>query len=135
MNEVMKRKEDEMGIFSKKKVEQAVPAEPETPTIEHTTEEEIVWVNLTENMLRVELDGDSASVDRAEIKESGDRIRVVHGGIIIAEIGKRGKAYKEILPHVGRTARRISITAKAGEYGDYYRMRLKFEENVTTITV
>lgn len=125
-----------MGIFSKKKAEQAVPAEPEkAPTIEHTTEEEIVWINLTENMLRVDLDGDSVVVDRAEIKESGDRIRVVHGGIIIAEIGKRGKAYKEILPHVGRTARRISITAKTGEYGDYYRMRLKFEENVATITV
>ena len=124
-----------MGLFDKaKKAMQPEPASTQEPGIENSTEEDVVWINLTENMTRVELDGDKAYVDYAEIKENGDKIRIASRGIVIAEIGKRGKAYKEIEPYVGRTAEAMSMTLKTGDYGDYYRARLKFVTNVAKIT-
>lgn len=41
----------------------------------------------------------------------------------------------EAVPETVGISRNVILTKKAGEYGDYYRMRLKFEENVATITV
>lgn len=41
----------------------------------------------------------------------------------------------EAVPETVGISRNVILTKKAGEYGAYYRMRLKFEENVATITV
>ena len=58
---------------------------------------------------------------------------VSSGGIIIAEIGKRGKAFKELDPYAGRRAEAITITAKTGDYGDYFRISMKFKSMVVTV--
>ena len=109
-----------MGLFGKKK-------EKEKPQEEPTIREEYenVYVNITEKMLRVELEEDRGFARYINIKENGDRIQIISDGIIIAEIGKRGKAYKEIEPFVGYGAESVVIEAKTGEYGDYYRLRMK----------
>lgn len=122
-----------MGLFDKaKKV--AAPEPVTEPEIKYETEEETVWVNLTENMVSVELDGDDAYLKYAEVKENGDKIRIVSGGIILAEIGKRGKAHKELEPYIGKRADFVSLKPRTGEYGDYYSMKLVFKTNTATIT-
>lgn len=108
-----------MGLFGKKKEEE----KPQEPTIREVYKN--VYVNITEKMLRVELEEDRGFARYINIKEKDDRIRIVSDGIIIAEIGKRGKAYKEIEPYVGYGAENVVIEAKTGEYGDYYTLRLK----------
>ena len=55
-----------------------------------------------------------------DIKRNGDLIQLVHGGILIATIGKRGKAYAELEPYIDQNAEYISISVKEGDYGTYY---------------
>lgn len=125
-----------MGLFGKKEAKKEVKKDTNKKTVEETkkkvyTQWDSVWINLTEKMIRVELEGDKAFAGYTYIKENGDRIRLVgNGGIIYAEIGKRGKAYKELEPHIGLGADEIEIESKTGEYGDYYRVRLKFKSTV-----
>lgn len=114
-----------MGLFGKKK-EQEKPQEE--PTI--STESNTVYVNITEKMLRVELEKDHGFARYVQIKEREDRIQIISDGIIIAEIGKRGKAYKELEPYIGFGAEHVAIDAKTGEYGDYYRLKLKFSSAI-----
>lgn len=122
-----------MGLLDKVK-KAAIPDAVTEPVVEQTTETEDLWVNLTDKMLRVELEDDDAYVRYAEVKEAGDKIRITSGRIIIAEVGKRGKAYKELEPYLGQTAESAVIRAKTGEYGDYYSVRLRFEKNIATVT-
>lgn len=119
-----------MGLFGKKK--EPEPQKPQEELNFHT-EWEKVTVNLTDKMLRVELEGDTASAGHTSITESNDRIRIVSDGIIIAEVGKRGKAYKELEPYIGKGAERIEIEARTGEYGEYYRLKLLFKSTIVTI--
>ena len=119
------KKETTMGLFGKKK-EQEKPQEE--PTI--STESNTVYVNITEKMLRVELEKDHGFARYVQIKEREDRIQIISDGIIIAEIGKRGKAYKELEPYIGFGAEHVAIDAKTGEYGDYYRLKLKFSSAI-----
>lgn len=109
-----------MGLFGKKKEQQKPQEEPSIREVY-----ENVYVNITEKMLRVELEKDRGFARYINIKEKEDRIQIISDGIIIAEIGKRGKAYKEIEPYVGKGAENVAIEAKTGEYGDYFRLRLK----------
>ena len=119
-----------MGLFGKKKEQE--PPKPQEE-LNFRTEWEKVKVNITDKMLRVELEGDIASAGYTSIKEDNDRIRIVSNGIIIAEVGKRGKAYKELEPYIGMGAEKIEIEAKTGEYGDYYRLKLVFKSTVVTV--
>lgn len=121
-----------MGLFSKRQTEPTPKAEP---VIEQGVKQEIVETNLTDKMLRVELEGDEAYVRYPEVKENGDNIRIVADGIVIAEVGKRGKARAELEPYVSRRAKAASIRVKTGDYGEYYRLRLTFETNTATITI
>lgn len=120
-----------MGIFDKIKA----PAPKEEPIIEQCAKQEFIETSLTDKMLRVDLDGDKAYIRHPEIKENGDNIRIVSDGIIIAEIGRRGKARKELEPHIGRRAESATVRAKSGDYGDYYRLQLKFITNTAKITI
>lgn len=114
-----------MGLFGKKKEQEKPQEEPKIYDQWHS-----VRVNLTEKMLRVELEENTATAGYTRVKATDDRIRLVSDGIIIAEIGKRSKAYKELEPHIGTTADKIWIEAKTGEYGEYYYVSLKFKETV-----
>ena len=120
-----------MGLLDKVKKK---PAEAEIPEPEVREEFETVNVNVTDKMLRVELSDDSGYVKYGTVERGEDHIRIVsNGGIIIAEIGKRGKAYKELDPYAGRSVESITIKAKTGDYGDYYRVSMKFKSMVVTI--
>lgn len=121
-----------MGLFDKKK---AVQPEPVKQQIETFTEEEYLRVNLTDKMLRVELEADDGFIRTVEIKEAGDRIRLVSGRIIIAEVTKRSKAYKELAPRLGEIADSMTIKTKTGDYGDYFQIKLKFKKNVAVVTI
>jgi len=120
-----------MGIFNKKKAEEPRYEAAQEPKIE--SEEEIVSVNLTDKMVKAELDENNAYLDRGYIKEEDGRLRIVSRGIVIAEVTTRSKAFKELEPYKGRGATSISIDAKQGDYGVYYRVRLKYESTVVTI--
>ena len=112
-----------MGLFGKKE-------KPEQPQQKTYTKWDSVWVNLTDKMLRVELEGDTASAGYTYIRGKEDRIQLVSRGVIFADVGKRGKAYKELEPYIGTAADEVEIEAKTGEYGDYYRLHLKFKSTV-----
>lgn len=116
-----------MGLFKKKEE----PKQQKQADVH--TEWNSVWVNLTDKMLRVELEGDKGTAGYTYVKAKDDRIQLVSRGIIFAEIGKRGKAYKELEPYIGTGAEEMEIEAKTGDYGDYYRVRLKFKSTVIEV--
>ena len=122
-----------MGLFGKKKGVPEPLTTPKMPTSNIRTRWDTVWVSLTDKMLRVEIEGDTASAGYTAIKQNGDRIRLTSRGVIIAEIGKRGKAYKELEPYIGHGAEEMEIEARTGEYGVYYRVGLKFKSTVIEI--
>lgn len=115
-----------MGLFNKK--EEPVK-EPEKTVSE---EFETVKVNLTDKMLRVELIDESAYLHHGEIGSDENHIIIKHGGILVAEIGARSKAYKELEPYIGRSVDSIAIKVKTGDYGDYYQVQMKFKYMVVT---
>ena len=125
-----------MGLFSKK----GTASEPKAPdNVQNQKwntreEEETVWVNLSDKMLRIEMVDEYARLKDVVISDEGDRIRLAHQGILIAEVTKRGKAYKELEPYVGKMAVSMTVSAKEGDYGPYYRMRLEFKNTVTTVS-
>ena len=123
-----------MGIFDK--VKKGAPTPEAEPVIEYSEVVDEVTANLTDKMIRVELeDGeDDGYIRYAEVKQKGERIQIVSGRIVIAEVSKRGKAYKELEPYVGKTAESMTIRRKTGDYGEYYRVRLRFKTNTATIT-
>ena len=120
-----------MGLFRKKEPK----AEPqvEASKVKTYTEWSNTWVNLTDKMLRVELEEEQAMVGHTMIKDKGDHIQLVYNGIIIADVGKRGKAYAELQPLIDEEADSVEIYAKTGDYGDYYRLKLRFKSIVTEI--
>lgn len=120
-----------MGLLDKVKKK---PAEAEVPEPEVREEYEEVSVNVTDKMLRVELLEGRGYVKHGTVERTEDHVLIVSsGGIIIAEIGKRGKAFKELDPYAGRRVEAITITAKTGDYGDYFRISMKFKSMVVTV--
>lgn len=120
-----------MGIFNKKKGDEPKIEAVQEPKVE--TEEKIVFVNLSDKMVKVELDGDHAYLKWCDIKEEDGRLRIVSNGIVIAEVTTRSKAFKELEPYKGKSMDSIAIDAKQGDYGVYYRVRLKYETTLVTI--
>ena len=118
-----------MGLFGKKK-EQAELVETKKTVKE---EWKSTWVNLTDKMLRVDLAEDHASAGYTIITAKDDRILLISRGVIFVEVGKRSKAYKELEPLIDSAAEEMSIETKTGDYGIYYRVRLKFKSIVITI--
>ena len=114
-----------MGLFSKKQPQEQQKADP---VVKNKWER--ISVNLTDKMLRVELDGDTARTGHTSIKQRDNFILLVADGIIIAEISKRGGAYKELEPYIGNEADHMEIEAKEGDYGYYYRTSLLFKYTI-----
>ena len=108
-----------MALFGKKKAQDA--AEPVSWEVSEDVE-----FNLTDKMVRVEVVEDSACLKQVEISESDDMIRLTSGGILVALVGKRGKAYGELKPYVGKNAAYIVLRPKTGDYGAYYSAKLRF---------
>ena len=126
-----------MGIFNKKQATEPSPAPEISAKAEPAVSQEYKTFsfNLTDKMIRVEIDGDDAFVGFGEVKSDGDRIKIVSSGrILIAEVGKRGKAYKELEPLVGKRFESVVIKPKTGEYGDYYRVTVKVK-GATVVTM
>lgn len=114
-----------MGLFKKKA--------PETPPEQETKPEvkeiyRTVAVDLTEKMLQVELTRAEAYLEPCELQLNGDLLQITHGGILIATIVKRSKAYTELLPHVGKYIQWMTIRAASGSYGSFYKVRLRVHE-------
>lgn len=126
-----------MGIFSKKQATEPIPAPEIGAKAESAVSQEYKTFsfNLTDKMIRVEIDGDDAFVGFGEVKSDGDRFKIVSSGrILIAEVGKRGKAYKELEPLAGKQFESVVIKPKTGEYGDYYRVTVKVK-GATVVTM
>ena len=126
-----------MGIFNKKQATEPSPtlgigakAEPAV-----SQEYKTFSFNLTDKMIRVEIDGDDAFVGFGEVKSDGEHIKIASSGrVLIAEVGKRDKAYKELEPLVGKQFESVVIKPKTGEYGDYYRVTIKVK-GATVVTM
>ena len=117
-----------MGLFSKKPEPQTQTPVKSEPTIERPVE--TIYLNIPEKGVRVELVEESAYFKYGSIKQADDRILIISSGILLAEVSKKTKAYSEIEPKVGHGCIDITIEAKNGDYGPYYRIRLKFADTV-----
>ena len=117
-----------MGLFSKKPEPQPQAPVKSEPVIERPIE--TMYLNIPEKGVRVELVEESASFRYVSIKQAEDRILLISSGILLAEVSKKTKAYSEIEPKVGHSALDAIIEAKNGDYGPYYRIRLKFADTV-----
>ena len=96
---------------------------------------ETVMLNLTDKMLRVELVEDEACIKFGRVEQNGDNIRLISGsGVLVAEIGKRSKAYAELERKIGKGMQWLVIKPKQGDYGVYYQVKIKFE-NSTVVTI
>lgn len=109
-----------MGLFKSKKATQV------NEQITHIEEFENVWLNISEKMLKVTLLEDDLYLKDVDVVADGDVIRLAHCGILIAEIGKRSKAFEQIKGKAGIRALGMSFKKETGDYGDYYHCRLKF---------
>ena len=117
-----------MGLFSKKPDSQPQTPAKSEPVIERPVE--TMYLNIPEKGVRVELVEDTAYFKYASIKQAEDKILIVSSGILLAEVSKKTKAYSEIEPKVGHSALDATIEVKNGDYGPYYRIRLKFADTV-----
>ena len=120
-----------MSLFKKSN---ETPAAAPAPSATVIKAPETATVNLTDKMLRVEMLDDEATIKYGEIDQNGDNIRIISGSrILVAEIGKRSKAYSELEGRIGKRFQYISIKAKQGDYGVYYQAKIKFEDSTTII--
>ena len=123
-----------MGLFGKKSEPQPQPQEPAKNEPTFVREVETITLNIPEKGVRVELVEDNACVRYAQIRQVDDKIQIVsQGRILIAEISKKTKAYSEIEPKIGQSCDEVIIDAKNGDYGPYYRVKIKFSTSVAYI--
>ena len=119
-----------MGLFGKKEVKEQQRPQEQGQKAQIRNEYDSTWVSITDKMLRVEMVADKARLEPVLIRADDNHIRLICRGILIAEVGKRGKAYKELEPFVGQIADIMDIEARTGEYGEFYRLGLKFKKTV-----
>ena len=124
-----------MSLFKKEKATPAaVPAAAPAPSAKVIKTPEVLTVNLTDKMLRVEMLDEEATIKYCDIDKSGDNIRIISGSrILVAEVSKRSKAYSELEGKIGKGIKYIVLKSKQGDYGVYYQARIKFEDSVTVI--
>lgn len=110
-------------MFGKKKQEEAKPQ----PSGQVASEVyEYVDVNITDKMIRCQIDGDEACVKYGKAYQDGDIMRLTASGIVIAEVGKRSKAYTALKNKEGRQSEYVIIKKMDGDYGPYYQIKMKF---------
>lgn len=85
-----------------------------------------VAVNLSKNNVKVKVD-DSEVIGNVYLWHEEGIVRGLRGDETIFEITNRSKAYEEIIPYIKRKAKNVTITKRTGDYGEYYRVSIKFE--------
>ena len=116
-----------MGLFKSKQVTQV------NERTSHIEEFDNIWLNISDKMLRVTFTTDEPYLKDVDIVIDGDAIRLIHSGILIAEFGKRSKAFSEIKDKAGIRAIAMSFKKETGDYGDYYHCRMKFAKGGTYV--
>ena len=117
-----------MSLFKKKTESSNAAQTPATAPIINKNPDSII-VNLTDKMIHVEMVGDESYIKYGRVEKNGDNIRLISGSeILIAEIGKRSKAYTELEGKVGKSMQWIVLKAKQGDYGLYYQAKIRFED-------
>ena len=109
-----------MGLFKSKQVTQV------NEKIDHVQEFENIWLNLSEKMMRVTFTTEEPYLKDVDVVAEDDIIRLTHSGILIAEIGKRSKAFEELKSKAGIRALSMTFQKETGDYGEYYHCRMKF---------
>lgn len=117
-----------MSLFKKNPESSNAAQTPETaPTINKIPDS--IIINLTDKMLRVEMVDEESNIKYGRVEQNGDNIRLISGSrILVAEIGKRSKAYTELESRIGKSMQWIVLKAKQGDYGPYYQAKIRFED-------
>lgn len=117
-----------MSLFKKTPESSNAAQTPATAPIINKIPDSIT-VNLTDKMIHVEMVGEESYIKYGRVEKNGDNIRLISGSeILIAEIGKRSKAYTELEEKVGKRMQWIVLKAKQGDYGLYYQAKIRFED-------
>ena len=117
-----------MALFGKKK-NAGVPEQPpvaKTPAKSVREIADYIHVNIAESMMKVELVDDGAYLLDCGISGDDKHIIIELGGILIADISNKTKAFKELKDKIGCGAKSVTITPAEGDYGKYYKVKLKF---------
>ena len=117
-----------MALFGKKK-NVNVPQQPTATKVPAKSVREVadyINVNIAENMMKVELVDDGAYLLGCGINGDDKHIIIELGGILIADINNKTKAFKELKGKIGSGAKSVTITPAEGDYGKYYKVKLKF---------
>jgi len=92
-----------------------------------TDERYVLDINLPENTVKVDVpqDDDGLFIKRIYLREEEGKIIGLQGDDVIFEVGKRSKAYKEMLPFA-RHSCSVALRIRESAYGKYYWARMKF---------
>lgn len=88
------------------------------------------YVNLTAKNVMVEVtnEGDDGQCfNGGYVWVEDNLIQVKQGEKVLFEVTPRSKAYKELAPLARRKLRYVVIKEQDGDYGKYYRARLKYD--------
>lgn len=83
--------------------------------------------NLSEKAVKIDVtdDEEGTVVEGVYLWEEEGLIRGLVGNKVIFEVTKRSKAYEEIKPWARKKAESIVLQKRQGDYGTYYRLRLR----------
>ena len=120
-----------MGLFRRKskdpepvKVETEVEEALEVKFIEYDE----TWVTVTaKNLKTTAFDGDRAYFSGGYIWEDEKLIKVRVGDEVLFEMTPRSKDFKTLQEIARRKAHDVTIYRREGEYGTYYRARVRFK--------
>lgn len=121
-------------MFGKKKKEESKPEEQKPEPIA-TRVYEYIDLNISDKMMKCQIDEDEeeACIRYGKAKQVGDIMRLTASGIVIADVGKRSKAYTALKSKEGQTSTYVVIRKEEGDYGTYYRVKMKFDTNTVII--
>ena len=85
-------------------------------------------VNMTDKNVKVDVpDDEGLYVSGVYLWEEDGMVRGLKGDEVIFEVTKRSKAYKELEPYFKHKSAGTTIYKRHGDYGDYYRVLVKFD--------
>ena len=122
-----------MGLFDKFKKAMTEPIgearKPETVPEEPRTVGLNVTTNLSEKSVKIDVpDGEEGTlVKGVYLWEDENEIRGMKGDDVIFVVNKRSKAFGELAKVVRKKSDYIVLKKCTGDYGPYYRLRVKTE--------
>ena len=115
-------------IFKKKEALAEVTAVNITPVAEDKRFENCYFqeINLTEKNVKIDFDEEEKLVKgTCYLQTAHGNIQLYEEDNLIFEVGKRGKAYKELEPFIGRNVWYVVLKKRHGDFGMYYRATIK----------